>query len=303
MAYQFRLEGLVSRPSDVVNDDGIDVLDRMAWVLDGATGISSDRLLPGPSDAAWFSSTIRQDLLDADGSAPSNQAALERALANAETSFDRSKTRMEKHRAELPAASCAIGAIRERFIEISVIGDCTVLLSDGDDIITKVTDQRVRSFDDAVVDRIVQLMDVENVPYAEALERAKPRIQRNREIRNRDTTYWVLEPNVASLQGLMTSNHELSRTKHMVMMTDGFYRLVDTYGVYTCEGLLDAVLKRGCDELYSELRQIEEEDADCRRHVRIKTRDDASCAVVRVIRFQTSSHDPVESREINELAN
>ena len=81
MTHQFRVQGLVSQPSGAVNDDGIDVLDRMAWVLDGATGISSDRLLPGPSDAAWFCSTIRQGLLDADGSAPSNRAALERALS------------------------------------------------------------------------------------------------------------------------------------------------------------------------------------------------------------------------------
>ncbi len=282
MTYRFRLEGVVSRPSGKVNDDAVDVLDHIAWVLDGATGISSDRLLPGSSDAAWFCGTIRQELLETAGSASSNRVALESALSSAAISFDSSKYRKEKHRAELPAASCAIAAIRERAIEISVIGDCTVLLGNGDGTIAKVTDQRVRRYDAAVVDRIVQIMNAENVPYPEALERAKPKIRRNRLIRNRDATYWVLEPDVESLQGLMTSNHELSGIRHILMMTDGFYRLVDTYEFYTDEGLLEAVLTRGCDELYRELRQIEEEDPDCRHHVRIKARDDASCAALYV---------------------
>ena len=282
MTQRFRLEGLVSQPSSTVNDDAIDVLDRFAWVLDGATGISSDRLLAGPSDASWFCRIIRQGLREAVASAPSNRVALEWTLAKASTGFDRSKRREERHRAELPAASCAIASIREGVIEISVIGDCTVLLDRGDGAIAKVSDQRVRRYDDAVVNCIVRFMDSKGMPYPEALERAKPMIRRNREIRNRDTTYWVLEPDVASLRGLETSSHELSGTKHMVMMTDGFYRLVDTYGVYTDQGLLEAVVKRGCDELYSELRRIEERDSDCQSYVRIKSRDDASCAVIRV---------------------
>ena len=282
MSHRFRLEGAVSRPAGIVNDDAFDVLNRIAWVLDGATGISPDRLLPGQSDANWFCGILRKNLRKADDGAGSNRIVLEKALSKTSTSFQRFKRREEKDRAELPAASGAVAAIWDDLIEISVIGDCTVFLEDGLGGIEKISDQRVRTYDDAVVDGIVQLMEGENVPYAEALERAKPTIWRNREIRNRDTTYWVLEPNVGSLKGVMTSTHDLSRVKRLVMMTDGFYRLVDTYGAYTDEGLFQAVLERGCRALCSELRQIEGGDRECRRYVRIKACDDASCVVLLV---------------------
>lgn len=282
MSRRFRLEGAVSRSAGRINDDAFDVLDRIAWVLDGATGISPDRLLPGESDANWFCGTLREHLREAAGVAGSNRIVLERALSKTSTSFGRCKRRGEKDRAELPAASCAMAAIRDGHIEISVIGDCTVFLDDGRGGIEKISDQRVRPYDDAVVDGIVQLMKGGNAPYAEALERARPTIWRNREIRNRDTTYWVLEPNVDSLNGVMTSTHDLFRTRRLVMMTDGFYRLVDTYDAYTDDGLLEAVMERGCHALCSELRQIEADDAECRRHVRIKVCDDASCVVLSV---------------------
>ncbi len=282
MSHRFRLEGAVSRPAGRINDDAFDALDRIAWVLDGATGISPVRLLPGQSDASWFCGTLRKYLREAAGMAGSNRIVLEQALATTSTSFERFKKREEKDRAELPAASCAMAAIRDDHIEISVIGDCTVFLDDGHGGIEKISDQRVRQYDDAVVDGIVQLMKRENAPCADALERARATIWRNREIRNRDTTYWVLDPNVGSLRGVMTSTHDLFRTKRLVMMTDGFYRLVDTYGAYTDDGLLEAVVKRGCHALCSELREIEGGDSECRRYVRIKARDDASCVVLSV---------------------
>ena len=282
MSHRFRLEGAVSQPASLVNDDAFDVLDRIAWMLDGATGISPDRLLPGESDASWFCGILRENLRDAADRAGSNRIVLEKALSKTSASFQRFKKREEKDRAELPAASCALAAIRDGLIEISVIGDCTVFLDDGHGGIEKISDQRVRTYDDAVVDGIVQLMKRENVPYAEALERARSTIWRNRKIRNCDTTYWVLEPNVGSLRGVMTAMHDLSRAKRLVMMTDGFYRLVDTYGAYTDDGLLEAVMERGCDALCAVLREIENGDTECRRHVRIKARDDASCVVLSV---------------------
>ena len=282
MSHRFCLEGAVSRPASSINDDAFDVLDRIAWVLDGATGISPDRLLPGQSDASWFCGTLRKHLQKAAVIAASNHAMLEEALSQTSSSFQQFKRREEKDRAELPAASCAVAAIWDGLIEISVIGDCTVLLDDGHGGIEKISDQRVRRYDDAVVDRIVQLMKRENVTYAEALERVKSTIWHNREIRNRDTTYWVLEPNVASLKGVMTTTRDPLRTKRLVMMTDGFYRLVDSYGAYTDDGLYQAAIERGCHALCAELRQIEEDDAECRRHVRIKASDDASCMVLSV---------------------
>ena len=62
----------------------------------------------------------------------------------------------------------------------------------------------------------------------------------------------------------------------LLMMSDGFYRLVDTFERYTDATLFQAVEQRGLAALLQELRELERGDPECRRHLRFKTHDDAT---------------------------
>jgi hypothetical protein len=68
----------------------------------------------------------------------------------------------------------------------------------------------------------------------------------------------------------------LERGTQLLMMTDGFYRLVDTYQLYTPEQLAAACTERGLGPLVKELRAFEEQGA---ASMAVKSADDASAII------------------------
>src|SRR5262249_56203680 len=72
--WRFELLDRISEPGQSINEDRGSALPGAAWVIDGVTGMSPQRLFPGPSDAAWLAATAdsaMHDLatLDGDGNA------------------------------------------------------------------------------------------------------------------------------------------------------------------------------------------------------------------------------------------
>src|SRR3712207_4012814 len=51
-----------STPGDRINEDGLGLHARHAWVIDGATGMSSERMTEGASNAAWLARRIGEGL-------------------------------------------------------------------------------------------------------------------------------------------------------------------------------------------------------------------------------------------------
>ena len=68
----------------------------------------------------------------------------------------------------------------------------------------------------------------------------------------------------------------------ILLMTDGFYRLVSPYGRYTDAGLIEAVNAKGLGPLMQELRGLESNPADDAKLGRIKTSDDATALLLEV---------------------
>lgn len=71
---------------------------------------------------------------------------------------------------------------------------------------------------------------------------------------------------------------------HALLASDGFYRLVDTYGRYSAEALLQAALADGLAPLYAALRRIEDADPQCLQYPRLKARDDATAFLLKLDR-------------------
>ena len=75
-------------------------------------------------------------------------------------------------------------------------------------------------------------------------------------------------------------NHKAGNIRHLLLVSDGLYRLVDVFGTTTAAGLMERALAQGLLPLYSELRGLELADADCSDYPRVKAHDDASAILV-----------------------
>jgi hypothetical protein len=278
----FRRQGWLSIAGGATNEDGGGSAAHFAWLLDGATGLPQQRLLPGGSDAQWLVSEACSFLERLRHRSPA--AAHLRALSAFLCSrFQAARLRVPSpdRLEDLPSASLAFVAMEGQSLTIANIGDCTTLVRFPEGAARRFGDSPVSVLDAGVVRRLVELQRSDaNASYADLKAGLAPLIRRNRLLKNQPDGYGVLEPRDSWLRNVQYFAVAAPPGTHVLMVSDGFYRLVDHYHLYDDESLLAAAVEDGLEVLAERLRQVEDEDLECRAHPRLKPRDDASALLL-----------------------
>lgn len=265
-----------------VNEDRAGSVETAAWVLDGTTGLSERRLLPGPSDAAWFVDTVDRSLRRHSEEDLEIGDLLLRVIREARREFQAAALRQGGEDLERPAASFTMARLRDGALELGNVGDCRILRRDRCGVVTAFGSSPVSDLDRRVVEELVRLRAEGVESYAEAWRLLVEVIRRNRTLANRDGGYWVLDLTERWLPQIQSRVLEWVPGEHLLLVSDGFYRLVDTLHRYTDQELFDAALARGLDDLAGELRLTEREDPECASHPRIKVHDDATALLLQL---------------------
>jgi Protein phosphatase 2C len=288
MTPAFALLGAATAPGSKVNEDAWGVWPdpgrpRAAWVLDGVTGINDRPLLPGPSDAAWFVAQVQEALPALLSSRPDQPVAeLIEALAK-ELERRQSACWLDPRGAdgrETPAASFAMVRWLDDTIEIARLGDCLVLLEAADGTV-KVMEHPVLERIEADTRRAV--LDLRAAGVTEPKElfaRMMPQLLAQRARRNRPDGYGVLAGEPACVSMLHVDRVPAAALRHVLLASDGYYRLVDHYDAMTDAGLVRRTRDEGADVLLKQLRVIEAEDPLAAVYPRLKISDDATALLL-----------------------
>jgi protein phosphatase 2C-like protein len=289
----FSLLSAVTAPAQAVNEDAYGVYpDRESpcavWVLDGVTGLNDRALLPGPTDAAWFVAQV-QEILPALLSHEVERPipALVRALAarQAEAWLD---TRGADD-SETPAASFAMVRMLDDEIEITRLGDCSVLVERQNGFVDVLRNAALERLELKIKQTIVELRVNGLEDLAEIQSRLLPALRAQRLRRNHAGGYGVLAPEPECLDLLRIERMPAAGVRRILLVSDGFYRLVDVYGTLRDAELIRRTEEQGADGLLAELRAIEAADPNGARYPRLKLGDDATAVLLRVADAGSSS--------------
>lgn len=257
-----------------------------AWVIDGATSLQGTEGLPGPSPAAWFAEAVNRHLL---ALVPQDQplAALLPAVgARVRTDFRRDAGRDLKAGEEPPAASLVLLRHDANGLEALNLGDCALLYRHRDGSVRRFGSCAVGPFEDKWL-AIMKEMRAAGAGNDAVMAAVWAQVRENRGWSNREGGYWVMDLTERwhgrEQIGQLDAALNVSPGGAALLMSDGYYRLVDHYGRYDDESLLAAAGRHGLAALYDELRQIEAEDAETLRYPRIKARDDATAVLLQVV--------------------
>lgn len=279
--WRFDLIDAVSHAGRSVNEDRGTATAGAAWVLDGATGLGPHRLFPGPSDPAWLAATADDLLRRLTGGIDDGTALLHRLVAELHDACAASALApLGDTDIELPSTSLALVQLAGAEIEIVMLGDCKVLLRRPDGRVEALDQSPVAPFDARVVDALRSIQAGGETELRRIAPRLTALIRENRRWKNRPGGYGVLSPDPACLAFAETARRPAGEVTHVLLATDGFYRLVDTYRMLTAAELMQATLERGLGPLYTELRRLEDSDPECLAYPRLKARDDATAVVV-----------------------
>jgi serine/threonine protein phosphatase PrpC len=275
---RLRVMDAVTEPARTVNEDGWIGLAEQVWVLDGASGLSARPVTDGPTDAAWLVETARRVVEQrTDGGL---LATLEAIVHEIEVALAGSSA---THPHELPSASLVAVELDGDALEVLTLGDCRVLLRSpaGD---TRVLDDAsvLDGLDRAAVELLADEQRRTGATLDVAREAIGDLLRSNRDLLNGPDGYRALAPGLAVAD---VSRHRIpvAPGTRGLLVSDGFYRLVDTFHVLDPDGLLDETAGSGARSLVDRLRAIEAEDPEGIRHPRLKRSDDATAVLFDIV--------------------
>lgn len=269
-----------------LNEDLVGWSDDAVWVLDGATGLRAVSLLETASDARWFvqrfDKALRSQLRRTSTSSSSDSRELLRtAIAKVSVAFARQATRQPIAKYEVPSASMSFLRVRGRSMECALLGDCRLLYAASDGTFFNL-------FGSAALEELDRraigvLRRMKRVPLlAESLwSLFGTRLLRSNRARMNDADgYWTLSLDTAAADHMEYRTITTAEGDQALLVSDGFYRLVDTFQVFSDRTLVRAAAEVGLDILYDQLRTLEAADVECRQYPRFKPSDDASAVLI-----------------------
>jgi hypothetical protein len=278
-----RLLGAVTQGSGAVNEDGLGFVGKpedvsAAWIFDGVTGINGSNHLGGASDAQWLVARAHDRLVELAPRDISLQALLAELVDGLMADWNGATEGLDLPQDYDPPAACLILAKRYRDgWQALRLGD-SCLLARGADSSTRIFAASPNNVFDNWLAREARKRREDGVFDTGALlAEFAPQLRKGRARRNRPDGYSILECSRDSLA--MPELIDLRWPGELLLCTDGYYRAVDHYGLFDETGLLDAS-KASVEQVLADLRAVEAQDPDCRRHPRFKPADDATALLL-----------------------
>jgi len=273
-----RLLDHVWHPDSAANADGFSSSGGTAVLLDGAAPRGSERVSAEADDTVWLVRRFIQEFaaLGAGAARASARARVEAVRAALKREYDALCSAAAVVPPELPFACLAIAELEGGTLDLYNMGDLTTLVRSDDGSVQRFGQSAVRELDGRALVELGHLVVAGIEPHAERRARLGPIILAHRAQRNVLPGYDVLDLELGGADRLEHRAFEAANVRDLLMLSDGFYRLVDSFERYTDATLFQAVEQRGLAALLDELRELERADPECTRHLRFKKHDDAT---------------------------
>jgi Protein phosphatase 2C len=296
-AMALRILDRVWDPDSAANADWCSNTLEAVLLLDGAAPMAPERVSSYPNDTVWlvrrFPEHFREQLARA-ARAPGATGVVDiaaiaegarQALAHEYHSLCEQASARP---AERPFACLAIAhdtGAAGGTIELLNLGDQTTLVFGREGLLGKLGEESaVRELDRQAIELLERARAEGIEPHAARHAHLRPTLLANRALRNQLPGYDVLDVDIDCRERFERLSLPRADIRGILMMSDGFYRLVDTFGQHTDLSLLEAVERAGLAPLLAELRAIEIEDPECIRYPRFKRHDDTTALWIDVDR-------------------
>lgn len=269
--------GLSGQAPKVTGDDrfGFDETAGTAWVLDGATDIGPYRLFDTfESDAAWMADHLNQALITRNPDRfPDIRSFFADVLANVRAAaVKKSRVALDKaHPSTLPIASGIWMWAQEGSVTFVRLGDCLAVIAPPEGAL-KLIEQTASGDRESETSRKLNAMSSEDKMKG---------LQEIRAAQNTVPDYAVFGLSPHAVNNLVIEEVNLPEGTHILLMSDGMWRLVEVYGLMTPQSLMDRAISDGIEALARDLR-AHEKSLQSGLDIRIKASDDASAILLRL---------------------
>lgn len=276
----------ISNPSGIdknkyCNEDAIGYGEQFLFVLDGATGLTSDLpVMASDSDAAWFARETAQWL------ETHLLSSFERSISELlQQGMRELLSRWKGELQQLPSAGIAVFRLCKNYknqdhayLEYFGLGDCLASIerTDGSFYIWK--EQALESLDAEAIRQALCYREKYHCSMYESLIAIQDVLRRHRDLRNQPDGYWILDPSGIGISHARYAKIPVQQCRSLFLCTDGFAQLIG-FGVASDLPELHQKIAQGEETIQSLSKQLfalQSEDCELLRLPRFKLRDDTS---------------------------
>ncbi len=185
-----------------------------------------------------------------------------------------------------PSATVVMLRLGSGYLQYLVLADSVLVLDDGGDTPTVITDDRVGRA--ALAYRTA--MEAEATGTPEHDRALRDYVEALRSQRNRPGGFWVAAADPSVVTEAITGQHQVDGLHSATLLSDGASRICDLYGLASWREILDLLDNHDPAELLRSLREVEASDPSGARWPRHKTHDDATMA------HCSGLHEPADVR-------
>lgn len=279
--------------SDKPNEDAFGHGDNAAWIIDGATGQGADVYVAGlgETDAFWLAQKMNEAFARLSGpDAPPLGGAefYTQARIKILAAFNAQARKTPEADYAFPSAAASRIVLDGDRLICDSLGDCTILLRGKDGAVEVYGgDPVMLACDGRAKEELVRLRESGDIsPDMEPLaarSQLLPFIRKNRNLANEVGGYgsFTLSKSIPA-DRVRTATFPAAALTHALLLSDGFYALVDDYRVMTDAALFEAALLDGLPSLGRTLRATEDADPRGITYPRFKKSDDATAVLFRL---------------------
>jgi Protein phosphatase 2C len=269
----------VTDPENASNADGLVLGKNMIAIIDGAANLGPSKIPDFANDAVWLAREI-EDRISKKTLSKDHSTVL--ALEEIRQEILSEYNSYEGNVDERPFA--CLGIVREigSCIEILNMGDLSFIIEMKDGSLQKFGESAVRVLDGQALQSLQNQIIARLSPHEARMQAVWPQILSNRSKRNAMQGYEVFDIEHSCASSFERKILLREEVKSLLLMTDGFYRCVDTFKIYTDQTLFQILSQKKLSQIKQEVRSLEEKDSECELYPRFKKHDDATAISLKI---------------------
>lgn len=264
------------------NEDSVMATRLFGFVIDGASGLYSEKVTNFSSDAQWFSHSLSKllshELSKMEWSIAEHvERACERLLEEYQQLLGEKGLSFAKEK--LPNSTISVVRFQEctNQLELFQLGDSPILVEQNERL-TLYDDELLAISDYSALSEMLRIAKKREIDLIEARPLIAEHLKANRRKRNTSKGYWILDPTGEGIKGARCVTLPLDEVTRLVIMSDGLWEAYDTFRLFSKpEELFERIFSsESLEALISELRVAQMSDPLLNHYPRFKLMDDAS---------------------------
>ncbi len=259
------------------NEDACFICEDFGFVLDGATGLSGEKVTEEKSDALWLVTKVKNYLIQ--NLANKSKSIAEILTSCAEHVFkEYNKILNGKNVIDAPSCCVSIFRIEQNEVVFYTLGDSPILVKLTNGKVKQFLRKDLVKFDQKTINIYKKYQRSKKCSFYDVCqEKSNIILERRVRLKNKPKGYYVFGDNIDAIKFGKIVCYDLKKVEKISIMSDGYAQIYDLFKVIKYKEIFNYINnEKDADYYYQKIIACQQEDSLLNNFPRFKLSDDST---------------------------